>query len=244
MNATPEHPEAAPEADLCGARRYGRQHPGPGRHRLPCLLPGGHDGDHRDAFNATWSPARGDCGDCGTAASSLETLTVPEPDGTFPDGPACGPSAGRTAAPGRPERGERRPVPASTCTPAQSVPRTSRPCRTYSPSCPTHAVGRGSSDHTSHGDRGAARRGARVRRPCGVRGHRVGGAVMKAGTPPEPGTSRLTISAYRLDSNGRRVGVTVPTAYTPGPATLASVSLGWPPCRCPRCRTGHGPLGR
>ncbi|WP_149826071.1 hypothetical protein [Streptomyces tailanensis] len=115
MNTTPEHPEAAseaaPEAKLCGARRYDWQRPGrPGSHRLPCLLPGGHDGDHRDAFNSTWFPACGDRGDCGTAASPLETLTVPEPDGTFRDGPACGPCAGWTAAPGRPERQERRPV--------------------------------------------------------------------------------------------------------------------------------------
>lgn len=49
---------------------------------------------------------------------------------------------------------------------------------------------------------------------------------MKAGTPPEPGTSRLTISIYRLDGDGRRVGVTEPTAYAPGAATLAPVYLG------------------
>jgi hypothetical protein len=63
------------------------------------------------------------------------------------------------------------------------------------------------------------------------------------GTAPEPGASRLTISVYRLDGDGRRVDVAEPTAY-PGAATLPPVSLGWPPCRCPCCRTGHGPRGR
>lgn len=106
MNATPEHREAAPEADLCGALRYGWQRPGPDRHRLPCLLHSGHDGGHRDAFDATWPRS---CEDCGTTASPLETLTVSEPDGTFRDGHVCGPCADRTATPG-PERHGRRPV--------------------------------------------------------------------------------------------------------------------------------------
>ncbi|MDX3642362.1 hypothetical protein [Streptomyces sp. MB09-02B] len=67
---------------------------------------------------------------------------------------------------------------------------------------------------------------------------------MNAGTPPQPGKSRLTISTYRLDGDGRRIGMAEPTAYAPGTTTLAPVSLGWPPCRCPRCRTGHGDGGR
>ncbi|MEF9904762.1 DUF6907 domain-containing protein [Streptomyces sp. P9-A2] len=48
---------------LCGARRPGWERPGPGRRRLPCILPAGHNGDHRDAFAQTWdgpSPASGD----------------------------------------------------------------------------------------------------------------------------------------------------------------------------------------
>lgn len=67
---------------------------------------------------------------------------------------------------------------------------------------------------------------------------------MNAGTPPEPGKSRMTISTYRLNGAGRRVGTAEPTAYAPGTGTLPPVSLAWPPCRCPRCRTGHGPRGR
>jgi hypothetical protein len=64
---------------------------------------------------------------------------------------------------------------------------------------------------------------------------------MNAGIPPEPGMSRLTIRTFRLDDDGRRVGVAKPIMYAPGTATLAPVSLGWPPCRFPCCRTGHGP---
>lgn len=68
---------------------------------------------------------------------------------------------------------------------------------------------------------------------------------MNAGTPPERGKSRMTISTYRLDGAGRRVGVAEPTAYAPGAGTLPPVSLAWPPCRCPRCRTGRdGPRDR
>ncbi|WP_326574697.1 hypothetical protein OG889_06745 [Streptomyces sp. NBC_00481] len=55
----------------------------------------------------------------------------------------------------------------------------------------------------------------------------------------------MTISTYRLDGAGRRVGVAEPTAYAPGAGTLPPVSLAWPPCRCPRCRTGRdGPRDR
>ena len=39
---------------LCGARRPGWERPGPGRHRLPCMLPTGHTGAHRDALRQTW----------------------------------------------------------------------------------------------------------------------------------------------------------------------------------------------
>lgn len=67
---------------------------------------------------------------------------------------------------------------------------------------------------------------------------------MIAGTPPEPGRSRMTINTYRLNDDGRRVRVAEPTAYAPGTGTLPPVSLAWPPCRCPHCRTGHGPRAR
>lgn len=39
----------------CGARRSGWERPGPGRHRLPCILPSGHEGEHRDTFGQTWA---------------------------------------------------------------------------------------------------------------------------------------------------------------------------------------------
>ncbi|MFI2373061.1 hypothetical protein [Streptomyces sp. NPDC018833] len=42
------------DAELCGKRRPGWEQEGPGRHRLPCLLPAGHGGLHRDAFRAEW----------------------------------------------------------------------------------------------------------------------------------------------------------------------------------------------
>ena len=67
---------------------------------------------------------------------------------------------------------------------------------------------------------------------------------MNAGTPPEPGASRLTISTYRLDGGGRPVDASKPTVYVPGTAVVVPVSLAWPPCHCPRCRTGAGPRAR
>jgi hypothetical protein len=110
MNATPE-PEPTPEtdADLRGARRPGWQRPGPGRHRLPCLLHGGHDGDHQYAFNATWPPS---CDNCGTTDGPLEGNTTVEADGTVRDGHLCGPCAAAATGPERePESSAvRRPV--------------------------------------------------------------------------------------------------------------------------------------
>ncbi|WP_175412248.1 hypothetical protein [Streptomyces sp. TRM64462] len=41
--------------ELCGARRSGWERSAPGRHRLPCVLPAGHEGEHRDAFAQTWA---------------------------------------------------------------------------------------------------------------------------------------------------------------------------------------------
>ncbi|MET8828245.1 hypothetical protein ABZX40_02735 [Streptomyces sp. NPDC004610] len=65
---------------------------------------------------------------------------------------------------------------------------------------------------------------------------------MNAGTPPAPGTSRMTIETYRVRPDGERVGRTRRRVYRAVPGPLAAVSQGWPPCRCPRCRTGNGPL--
>jgi hypothetical protein len=42
-------------SETCGQRRNGWETPGPGRHRLPCVLPTGHEGDHKDAFAAEWT---------------------------------------------------------------------------------------------------------------------------------------------------------------------------------------------
>lgn len=46
-----EEPSAV---ELCGKRRPGWEQEGPGRHRLPCLLPARHGGLHRDAVRAEW----------------------------------------------------------------------------------------------------------------------------------------------------------------------------------------------
>lgn len=68
---------------------------------------------------------------------------------------------------------------------------------------------------------------------------------MKAGTPPEPGMSRMTIETYRIGPDGERVGGLRRSTVraTPAPEWIAD-SLAWPPCRCPRCRAGHGPRGQ
>ncbi|MFF3894649.1 DUF6907 domain-containing protein [Streptomyces sp. NPDC001812] len=55
-----------PAMPLCGARRPGWERPGPGRHRLPCILPADHTGTHRDALRQTWdgpfpAPQVSDC---------------------------------------------------------------------------------------------------------------------------------------------------------------------------------------
>lgn len=42
-------PASMASAEPCGARP-----PGPGRHLPPCVLPAEHEGEHRDAFAATW----------------------------------------------------------------------------------------------------------------------------------------------------------------------------------------------
>lgn len=52
----------------CGARRPGWG-AGPGARWPRCVLDGGHDGDHRDAFGQTWA---GECDACGDAAVAAE----------------------------------------------------------------------------------------------------------------------------------------------------------------------------
>ncbi|MEV7288628.1 hypothetical protein AB0O01_29480 [Streptomyces sp. NPDC093252] len=68
---------------------------------------------------------------------------------------------------------------------------------------------------------------------------------MNAGTPPTPGTSRMTIEIYRVGPDGRRLTPTLRRTYRPGPGPLTLPdSLRWPPCRCPRCHTaGQAPPG-
>ncbi|MET8831478.1 hypothetical protein ABZX40_02365 [Streptomyces sp. NPDC004610] len=62
---------------------------------------------------------------------------------------------------------------------------------------------------------------------------------MNAGTPPPPGQSRMTIETYRVRPDGERTGHTPQRTYRPGPGPLLLLDpLRWPPCRCPRCRTG------
>lgn len=64
---------------------------------------------------------------------------------------------------------------------------------------------------------------------------------MNAGTPPAPGTSRMTIETYRVRPNGERVGRTRRRTFRagPGPLTLLDAHR-WPPCRCVRCGGGEG----
>ncbi|MFE4781614.1 hypothetical protein ACFRI7_17135 [Streptomyces sp. NPDC056716] len=68
---------------------------------------------------------------------------------------------------------------------------------------------------------------------------------MNAGTPPAPGTSRMTIETYRIRAaDGERVDRTRTRVYRPGPGPLTLAdTLRWPPCHCPRCRTGDRPPG-
>ncbi|MCV2459432.1 hypothetical protein OEB94_09180 [Streptomyces sp. ICN988] len=61
---------------------------------------------------------------------------------------------------------------------------------------------------------------------------------MNAGTPPEPGKSRLTISTYRVTRDGRESGRTKEHTYHAGGAPdWLPDSLTWPPCRCYLCRS-------
>ena len=63
---------------------------------------------------------------------------------------------------------------------------------------------------------------------------------MNAGTPPEPGASRIELRTYRVDPDGRRADPAPARVHT-GVAPPAVPDMSWPPCRCPRCRTGTGP---
>ncbi|MEV4226973.1 hypothetical protein AB0J81_07665 [Streptomyces bobili] len=64
---------------------------------------------------------------------------------------------------------------------------------------------------------------------------------MNAGTPPEPGTSRLTLRTYRVDRNGQRVGSPQTRTHdgTGDPTALPDYSP-WPRCRCFRCTESGG----
>ncbi|MET8827798.1 hypothetical protein ABZX40_19560 [Streptomyces sp. NPDC004610] len=62
---------------------------------------------------------------------------------------------------------------------------------------------------------------------------------MNVGTRPASGDSRLTIETYRVGPDGNRKGPTVRRVFRGVPGPLMLVSDRWPPCRCPRCRTGH-----
>ncbi|MFE6619536.1 hypothetical protein [Streptomyces sp. NPDC057740] len=73
---------------LCGARRPGWQRPGHARHRLPCVLGQGHDGDHRDAFGRAWlqqPPGMEECGAPLPGAQGLACLRTEGHDGPHLD---------------------------------------------------------------------------------------------------------------------------------------------------------------
>ncbi|MEV7287696.1 hypothetical protein AB0O01_24530 [Streptomyces sp. NPDC093252] len=48
----------------------------------------------------------------------------------------------------------------------------------------------------------------------------------------------MTIETYRVGPNGTRKGPVVRRVFYGVPGPLMLVSDRWPPCRCPRCRTG------
>ncbi|OIJ85422.1 hypothetical protein [Streptomyces colonosanans] len=59
---------------------------------------------------------------------------------------------------------------------------------------------------------------------------------MNAGTPPEPGASRIELRTYRVDRDGRRVGPDRVRVHAGAAPAAVPKTLWWPPCRCPRCR--------
>jgi hypothetical protein len=65
---------------------------------------------------------------------------------------------------------------------------------------------------------------------------------MRVGRPPQDGASRLTIRTYRVGSDGEpEDAARQHTVMALHDAERLRQSMQWPPCRCPRCRTGHGP---
>jgi len=61
---------------------------------------------------------------------------------------------------------------------------------------------------------------------------------VNAGTPPEPGASRIELRTYRVDRDGRRVGPDDVRVHAGAAPAAVPRTLWWPPCRCPRCRDG------
>lgn len=82
-----------------------------------------------------------------------------------------------------------------------------------------------------------ARRRTGLRAPAG--GTSYEGPV-KAGRSPENGASRLTIRTYRIRPDGETDGHPQQRTVISGHDTQRlPESHAWPPCACPRCRTGR-----
>jgi hypothetical protein len=66
---------------------------------------------------------------------------------------------------------------------------------------------------------------------------------VRAGTPPEPGMSRLTIETYRMTPDGNRVGRSRRRTVSAESDLdqLLPDAMSWPPCRCHRCHNRQGP---
>ncbi|MGW0842638.1 hypothetical protein ACWD26_21235 [Streptomyces sp. NPDC002787] len=65
---------------------------------------------------------------------------------------------------------------------------------------------------------------------------------MKAGRYPDNGASRLTIRTYRIGPDGetdRRAQQLTVTVMSEHDTERLPKSQQWPPCRCPRCRSGR-----
>lgn len=77
-----------------------------------------------------------------------------------------------------------------------------------------------------------------ARRPRGVANAARSVDTVNATTPPKPGV-KMTIEIYTVDRRGeviqdRGTVVTLGLGKTPLPTGCA-----WPPCECPRCRSGR-----
>lgn len=76
--------------------------------------------------------------------------------------------------------------------------------------------------------------------PCFPSCARQGRDPVKAGRYPENGASRLTIRTYRIRPDGETDGHAQQLTVTSEHDTeRLPRSHEWPPCRCPRCRTGQ-----